>query len=128
MNDCQTNDWGRSCWNRHFRIAWGLPILAMIISVSIGFGVAWIWPISLAWMGVACLLNARRCGRRHCYLTGPFFLVLAAVAALYGAEALDLGPNGWQHLGNIAAVGGLLLCCIPELIWGRYREQVGSEK
>lgn len=128
MNECQANDWGRSCWNREFIVAWGLPILAMILSASIGFGVAVIWPIGLAWMGVACWLNARRCGRRHCYLTGPFFLVMAAVAGLYGVGVLDLGPNGWQYIGNVTAIGGLLLCCIPELIWGRYRQQVGSDQ
>lgn len=126
MNECQSNDWGRGCWNRGFVVAWGLPILAMIVSASTGFGVRLIWPISLAWMGLACLLNARRCGRRHCYFTGPFFLVMALVAGLYGAEALELGPNGWQYIGNITVIGGLLLCCIPELIWGRYRQGPGS--
>ena len=121
MNECQTSDWGRSCWSLSFAFAWGLPILAMILSASLHFGVAWIWPISLAWMGGACLLNARRCGRRHCYLTGPFFLVMAAVAGLYGSGVFDLGPDGWQHLGIFTVVGGLLLSYVPELIWGRYR-------
>lgn len=127
MSDCKTNDWGRSCWNRGFVVAWGVPILAMILSASVGFGVDWIWPISLAWMGAACLVNARRCGRRHCYITGPFLLAMAAVSGLYGVGVLDLGSNGWQHIGNLTVIGGLLLCCIPELIWGRYRHQVGSK-
>lgn len=126
MSDCQANDWGRSCWNRGFIVAWWLPILAMIVSASTGFGVVWIWPISLAWMGMACLLNARHCGRRHCYFTGPFFLVMALVAGLYGAVALELGSNGWQYIGNFTVIGGLLLCCVPELIWGRYRQRLGS--
>src|SRR5205809_7561377 len=29
---------------------------------------------ALGFMGTVCLLNASRCGRIHCYLTGPFFI------------------------------------------------------
>ena len=46
-----------------------------------------VWPTVLTSMGVACFLNARRCGRIHCYFTGPLFLVLAGIGLLYGLGA-----------------------------------------
>ena len=71
-------------------------------------------------MGGACLVNAKRCGRRHCYLTGPFFLVPAVVSLLYGLQILDLGVYGWKTLAGILLVGSCALTCLPEWIWGRY--------
>jgi hypothetical protein len=72
-------------------------------------------------MGVACLANARRCGRVHCYATGPFFLILAGGSLLYGLGVMPLGSNGWNTLGLILLVGSIVLCCGSELLFGRYR-------
>jgi len=44
------------------------------------------------------LTQCRQCGRIHCYFTGPFFLVLAGVALLYGVGWLPLGAKGWSTL------------------------------
>jgi len=80
-----------------------------------------LWTASLGVMGILCLLNASRCGRVHCYFTGPFF-ILGAVASLgYGLGFLPFGPSGWKWICAIAVVGGIALTCIPELILGRYR-------
>jgi hypothetical protein len=87
-----------------------------------------IWPIVLTWMGGACLVNAKRCGRRHCYLTGPFFLVLAVASLLYGLGILHLGPRGWQTLAGTLLVGSLALTCLPEWIWGRYMAGKSSRR
>jgi hypothetical protein len=65
-------------------------------------------------MGVACLLNVRRCGRTHCYFTGPFFLVLAAMGLLYGLGVLPLGARGWSTLSLALVIGSVV-------ILGRYR-------
>ena len=48
-----------------------------------------------SWMGVACLLNARRCGRMRCHFTGPFFLAMAVASLLFSLGALPLGSEGW---------------------------------
>jgi hypothetical protein len=80
-----------------------------------------VWPLALLWMGVACLWNAARCGRVHCYFTGPFFLLLALLSLLHGLGIVSLGPNGWQGIGVALLVGGCLLACAPELLLGRYR-------
>ena len=56
-----------------FLSVWGLPIAVLVVSGSAGSdGIKLIsWPLSLLWMGGACLFNALRCGRRHCFITGP---------------------------------------------------------
>ena len=86
-----------------------------------------VWPSVLTFMGIACLANARRCGRVHCYATGPFFLILAGVALLYGLGAIPLGRNGWNTLGLILLVGSIVLCFGAERIFGRYRSSRGGQ-
>jgi hypothetical protein len=67
----------RADWAHGVRgcLTWGMPAALLIISPAQYFVI--VWPTLLTFMGVACLLNARRCGRIHCYFTGPFFLLLA---------------------------------------------------
>ena len=72
-------------------------------------------------MGVAFIVNALRCGRVDCYLTGPFFLVMALVALSYGLGILRLGGNGWNLLGLITLIGAIALWCPPEMFAGKYR-------
>ena len=84
-----------------------------------------IWPTALSFMGVACLINARRCGRVHCYVTGPFFLILAAAALLHGLRVVWLGKEGWNILGLILIVGSALLSIGTEWIFGKYRRANG---
>ena len=67
--------------------------------------------------GTVCLLNASRCGRIHCYLTGPFFIVGAVTSLGYGIGLLPFGPSGWKWIGDIAIIGAIVLTCIPELFW-----------
>jgi hypothetical protein len=102
-------------------LIWCIPTAILVATaVSNSPYQAVIWPIVLTWMGGACLTNARRCGRRHCYLTGPFFLGLALASLLYGLGVLRLGIRGWQTLAAILLVGSFALTCLPEWIWGRY--------
>jgi hypothetical protein len=103
-------------------LLWGVPISVLLAA-------SWlperylvvIWPVVLTFMGVACLANARRCGRVHCYATGPFFLILAGGSILYGLGVMPLGSNGWNTLGLILLVGSIALCSGSELLFGRYR-------
>jgi hypothetical protein len=84
------------------------------------------WPPVLTFMGVACLLNARRCGRVHCYFTGPFFLVVAALALLYGIGVLPLGTHGWSTLSLVLVIGAVTLTWVPEWILGQYQGSSGG--
>src|SRR6266487_1358337 len=74
-----------------------------------------LWATSLAVMGVACLINASRCGRVHCRFTGPFFIFGAFISLGYGLGLLPLGPSGWSWLGLGIIIGAIGLTWIPEL-------------
>ena len=71
-------------------------------------------------MSGACIVNAVRCGRVHCYLTGPFFLLMALVALSYGLGILHLGWNGWNLLGLVTLIGAITLWFLPEMFLGKY--------
>lgn len=109
---------------RQVAILYWVPIAALIVTGFLDVGTAWrtgVWTAACLEMGVACLLNAYRCGRIHCYFTGPFFVAIAMVTLLSGLGVLPLGPNGWNIIGLILLVGGLGLSYVPELVLGRYR-------
>lgn len=105
--------------------AFWLPMIAIIALGGPHFSNGWrtvVWTAALGVMGIACTVNAMRCGRVHCYLTGPFFLLMATVALLYGLGVVPLGRRGWNVMTLVALVGGVGLCCVPEMILGRYRK------
>ncbi|MCZ6586710.1 MAG: hypothetical protein O7B24_02065 [Alphaproteobacteria bacterium] len=109
-------------------VAWGLPIVALVAATGLDHPAkTLVWLVALTWMGLACLANARRCGRMHCRFTGPFFLLMAALATLHGFEVVWLGTNGWQILGLIVLVGGILLTVVPEKLWGKYTAKHRSQ-
>jgi hypothetical protein len=107
-----------------FALFW-LPAIAILVTgtplVSAGWRTA-VWTLALTVMGIACIANASRCGRTHCYITGPFFLLLAAVTLLYGLGILTLAGNGWSPIGLTILVGAVALCCLPDLVLGKYRQ------
>jgi hypothetical protein len=80
---------------------------------------AWIWAAAMAWMSVGCFLNAWRCHRLHCYISGPALALGALAAALIGADLIDLGPHGLSHVTWVA-LGLAVLSFVPEFRWGRY--------
>jgi hypothetical protein len=104
--------------------AYWLPALALVVSGFFDIGQMWrtaVWVVALATMGSACIVNAIRCGRVHCYVTGPFFLVMAIVTLLYGLGVAPLGARGWNSISLTVLVGAVLLYCLPEAFLGRYR-------
>lgn len=102
---------------------WWLPTAAIVAAIFVNALVRTaVWAVALSWMGAACLLNAYRCGRVHCYFTGPFYIIAALTSLLYGFGSLPLGHRGWESIGIVLIIGSLLLNYVPERIWGRYRE------
>ena len=102
-------------------LVWVVPAIILAGTATLGRSyLVIIWPVLLAFMGGACLLNARRCGRLHCFITGPFFLILALVSLLYGLGILPLGSHGWQWLVDVLFIGGCVLTCVPEWLFGKY--------
>ena len=80
------------------------------------------WTMSLAFMGVACLINVSRCGRIHCRFTGPFLLLCAVASLGYGLGLLPLGASGWKSIGAITIIGAIVLTCSLEVVLGRDRQ------
>jgi hypothetical protein len=110
---------------RVFLLYW-LPAIAIVVAGVPAISSGWrtvVWTIALGTMGVACIVNALRCGRVHCYLTGPFFLLMALIALSYGLGMLHLGGNGWNLLGLMTLIGAIALWCLPEMLLGRYRKR-----
>ena len=111
-------------------LAYGLPIAAIMATGNPAIGNGWrtvVWTAACLVMGGACLLNAVRCGRIHCYFTAPFFLAMAGVTVLFGAGVVPLGPNGWNAIGLALLVGGVLLTFGPEPLFGKYRARKTSK-
>lgn len=107
-----------------FAVFW-LPVIAIVVAGSSELRSSWrtiVWTASLIIMGTACIANALRCQRVHCYITGPFFLLMALVTLLYGLGVVPLGRNGWNRIGLTILAGAIALCCLPELVWGKYRK------
>ena len=101
-------------------LIFGLPTLAVLGTAFGGFSdrvKVVVWPLAFLWMGVACLTNARRCGRVHCWFTGPWFLLAAAVTVLRYLEVVEIA---WPTIINAGLAGALLLFLVSENIWGKY--------
>jgi hypothetical protein len=120
---CESRDILSSC-RRAFLLYW-LPAIAIVVAGAPAIRNGWrtaVWTVALGTMGAACIANALRCGRVHCYVTGPFFFLMALAALSYGIGILHLGGNGWNLLGLIAVIGTIALWCLPEMFLGKYRK------
>ncbi|MEL7541689.1 MAG: hypothetical protein AAGJ51_12370, partial [Pseudomonadota bacterium] len=71
------------------------------------------------WMGLACLLNARRCRRRHCYYSGPIFLLGGIAVLLVGFEIISLGRDGLIIVAG-ATLTLALMTYLSEPVFGKY--------
>src|SRR4029077_1836758 len=110
------------CSGTKMFLFWCLPSFAFALGFFVSPGLRTVlWTLSLGFMGTLCLLNASRCGRIHCYFTGPFFILGAVTWLGYVIGLLPFGPSGWKWIGNITIIGAIVLSSIPELVLGRYR-------
>ena len=125
----KTSDWVSN--KTQFIIAWGLPTALLAISGFMNLpavATGLIWMGALSWMGVACLRNARHCGRMHCFFSGPFFLLFGVLALGVGLQLSILQDLTFNHLGLALIIGTPLVCILPELKWGTYKHQSDKEE
>ncbi len=120
-NECITpsRDWLRS--PRASVLAWLIPVAALFSGLFASvLARTVIWIIALIWMGTACILNAKRCGRTHCRYTGPYYLVMIAPVVLLGSGFVFVGTYGWLVLGCVILFGSTLLWWATERAWGKF--------
>ena len=106
-------------WSR-LLLVYGLPFVVMQLVGNLSnsaLAVASTWAVGFAVMGTACLVNALRCGRVHCWFTGPWFLLAAVLTVLRYLEVIRIS---WSTILNAGLLGALLLFFVSENIWGRY--------
>jgi len=101
-------------------LIWGLPAGLLIVGIAWSAARPWLWIPSLVLAGAACLANASRCGRLHCFMTGPLFL-LGALATLF--DAIGMVAIDWRWI-LAAVVAGTVAAYGLEWTRGRY---VGAE-
>lgn len=79
------------------------------------------WALVAGWFAAAslCLVNYNSCGRYHCKITGPGFLLLGTMAAL---ETLGIVTvPGWVTFATLFAV-----LAVGFGLEGRYKGQCGT--
>ena len=113
-----SRDWLSS--RRTSLVAWWIPqaaVLPGLLPVSVR---AVIWIIALIWMGTACILNARRCGRTHCRYTGPYYLAMVAPVLVFGSGIVSVDFYGWLVLGVVILAGSKVIWLATERAWGKF--------
>lgn len=117
---CKTRDLTRG-WSA--LLLWGLPVVAIIVGSNWQKARSLLWIPALLIMGAACVANAARCGRRHCYVTGPVCLLAAGYVTLSAFHLVPLHPAIL-----VDAVTGLaVLAFLAEVPLGNYSKKVENE-
>ena len=117
--DGSTRDWLRSA--RTSLLAWWVPHAAIVAGLFVPVPVrAVIWTVALIWMGVACILNARRCGRTHCRYTGPYYIAMIVPVLLLAAGMGSAGFSRWLILGVLILAGDKIIWWATEYAWGKF--------
>jgi hypothetical protein len=111
---CSPNDLTgkKSAW-----LLWYLPIVLVIVGLSWNRARVWLWVPCFVVMGLGCLANAAQCGRIHCYITGPLFLLAAVFVALSALGVVALHPG----LFLLVVLGACCLAQCAEIPFGKYR-------
>jgi hypothetical protein len=114
-----SRDWLRS--PRTNLLAWWLPQAAIVagLFVAVPARIA-IWVIALIWMGAACILNARQCGRTHCRFTGPYYLGMVVPVLALASDVVSVGIYGWIVLAVIILTGSKVIWWATERAWGQF--------
>jgi hypothetical protein len=111
-------------WLRNPRtnlLAWWIPQATIVAGLFAPVAArAPIWIVALIWMGIACILNSKRCGRTHCRYTGPYYLTMIAPTLVLGLGFLSVGLPGWLILAFVILLGSKLLWWGTERAWGKF--------
>jgi hypothetical protein len=102
-------------------VAWWIPKAAMIATLfAPPLARTTTWVIALAWMGTACLLNSRRCGRTHCRYTGHYYLAMILPVLVLASGVISVDWRGWLALAVLTIGGSLSIWWATERAWGKF--------
>lgn len=102
-------------------LAWWIPLAAILAGLFVPIPIrALVWTIALVWMGIACILNSKRCGRTHCRYTGPYYLMTIVPVLVLGIGAVPSGVHEWIALVVLIAGGSNLIWWATERAWGKF--------
>src|SRR5262249_16877532 len=115
----RSTDWAGSV--RSYGLLWGVPVSAIVVGLLIDVPArTFIWIIALGWMGTACILNGRRCGRTHCRFTGPYYLAMIIPVLALGSGIVSFGLSAWLALAVLIILGSKLIWWGTERAWGKF--------
>src|SRR5262249_33463274 len=114
-----SRDWLNS--PRPSAVAWWIPKAAIVVALVIPPPArTGIWIIALVWMGAACILNSRRCGRTHCRYTGPYYLGMIAPVLVLASGVISVDFYAWFSLAVLVLGGSMIICVGTEKAGGEF--------
>ena len=105
--------------NKAAWLLWYVPAAAVLVGSFWARGRVWLWIPSFLVMGGACLANASRCGRLHCYVTGPLYILAAVYVALFASDVVRLNSG----LFLLIVLGASCIAVCLEAPFGRYKRK-----
>ena len=117
----ETKDWLSS--RTSYAIAWLVPTVIIFAGIPLampfkGFAYA----LGMTWIGIACVINAKRCGRFHCHISGPLGIALGAMALIKTLGVIDVA---WIYIMGSFGIG-IFLSYIPEFFGKKYLREKPS--
>jgi hypothetical protein len=104
-------------------LIWGLPLAVILFASGVWHGqqlpttlTGVVLTLATVWVGVACYVNGRGCGRTHCKIDGILLPLLSLVGAL---NLLGVTAFGWS-LYSTAFWLILFLSFVPECFGLKY--------
>jgi hypothetical protein len=102
-------------------IAWWIPKGAIIAALFAPvLARAAVWTVALIWMGTACILNAKRCGRTHCRYTGPYYLAMIVPVLVLASGVIPVDFYAWVSLAVLILGGSMIIWWATERAWGKF--------
>src|SRR5262249_5600407 len=114
-----SRDWLNS--PRTNALAWWIPKAAIVAGLFIPpLARTGMWIVALVWMGTACILNSRRCGRTHCRYTGPYYLTMIAPLLVLASGVIPVDFYGWLLLAILILGASMIIWWATERAWGKF--------
>src|SRR5262249_28478966 len=101
--------------------AWRIPQAIIVVALFVPTPArAGIWIIALIWMGTACILNSRWCGRTHCRYTGPYYLAMIAPVVVLASGVISVAFYAWLSRAVFILGASMIIWLATERAWGKF--------